>query len=118
MNIDEILKAPDFSLDEINIGDYLDTVSFPQREEALRKILVKLNPYGQITLSGTDIGSLTSVISKNVINVQEANAVLENIKSMAMLSDIERFFYQNNFKVIQKNIEGYGKYFLSARHAM
>lgn len=118
MNIDEILKAPDFSLDEINIGDYLDTVSFPQREETLRKILVKLNPYGEISLSGTDIGTITSVISKNIIGIPEANSILENIKSMTMLNDVERFFYQNNFKVVKKNIEGYGKYFLSARHAM
>lgn len=118
MTIDDILKAPDFSLDEINIGDYLDTISFPQRQETLRKILVKLNPYGQITLSGTDIGTVTSVISKNVINIQDANSILENIKSMETLNDIERFFYQNNFKVIQKNIEGYGKYILSARHSM
>lgn len=118
MNLEQILQAPDFSVDEINIGDKLDQIPFSERNDYLSKILSKLNPSGEITISGTDMVVLTKLISTNVMDIPSANSILENIKSMNTLNEMERLMYNSNFKITRKNIEGYGRYVFTARHSM
>ncbi len=112
--IDDILKAPDFSLDNINIGEHLDSLPFGDRNNAFNAILNKLAINGEIALGGNDIGFLTKLICSNSIDTPGGNSILEQVKSMSTLNEMDRTLQQHNLKVVKKDISGY-KYMIVAR---
>ncbi len=113
MNLDDILKQPDASIDAIGLN--LDIVPFKDKYAVFLKILSKVTKTGSITITGMDLHAFSKAVLYGDKSLEEANQILEHVRSMDSLDNVKRFLLQNNFKTESCKREN-GNYVCTARY--
>ncbi len=113
MNLEEILKQPDASIDAIGLN--LDIVPWKDKHEVFIKILAKITKKGSITVTGIDLHAFAQSVLYGDRSMEEANQILEHVRSMDSMDNVKRFLLQNNFKTESCKREN-GHYVCTARY--
>lgn len=112
--IDDLLKQPDGSIKEIDLGDELDNVEFEKKYEILTNLLKKISKGGSIRISGIDIAVLGVLINSSLVSIPDVNKFLKT--SVDRMVNVERFLETQGFLITERRIIENGKYLLSARY--
>ena len=114
MNIQDILSQPDGSLKNIVIN--LDEVELKEKYDLITKVLAKSALDGTVSIVGIEIYEFAKSVFGSQKTLEEANVILNTVKSMDTLDNIKRFLLKFGFKTISVKREG-GYYVCTTRHS-
>ena len=113
MNIEDILKQPDGSVEALNVN--LDIIPLKDKYQILGQLLNKISRTGSITVIGLDIFTFAKFVTAGTRSLVECNDILAQNRSMDTLDNVKRFLLENNYKTETcKRDNGY--YICTARY--